>query len=172
MSRRSAWYAVDLTAVRNTDPSAAAEFVEVAVLEMNERFAGELTPYEVDVLHHLFGLKQITGDPTQSVERPVQWICHNFGTPLFHDFLPPVYYMEVETRLEEYRPPFGLPAPDEEVAYLSRSEVISEFRRLAGCDKEDLQFDEAEWILAARRQFLEALEKCMDKACDLVVIER
>ena len=171
MSRRSAWYAVDLAAVRSTDRSAAAEFVEVAVLEMNERFAGEVTHYEVDVLRHAFGLKQIVGDPSQSVERAVQWICHNFGTPLFHDFLPPVYYMEVDTRLEEYRPPFGLPAPEEGVSYLSRAEVISEFRLLAGCDQEDLQFDEAEYVLAARKQFLEALEKCMEKACDLVVLE-
>jgi len=170
MSARSTLYAIDLSGFQQIDRRDAEEYVGLATKELTERY-GSLNGYDIEVLKHIFGLQRIERNVSRSVIVPMRWICINFGTRIFWNELPPIYELEIDSPLEYYAPPFDLPKGDECVAHMTLKSIITERVRLDECDQELLRFDGAEAVLETRHIFLKALDYCIDRKMDMVVIE-
>jgi len=157
---------VDLRGLANITRADAQDIAKLALEEIGPTGDSDEDKNNLAVLEQIFGISQACGKPFLLV--PFRWFCANFGRRIIEPHhIHGVWKLELDTRLAEYRPPFGFPAPDENVAHLTREEIRAERTRLAEC----VQKAADEWLAKQRESFLFWLDICIREDKYLIVIE-
>ncbi len=120
------------------------------------------------VIRRLLGIVETIVERRLDLAACFRWYCHTFGQPIQTDSLVlGIYNLEVDTGLLRYQPPCGFIAPDENISWLARDEVLAEWDKNRGCAVEA----KTEHLRRQRSAYLQWLQACSLAKCDLVVVE-